>query len=530
MITKVRLQNWRSLKDTGWIAIKPLTLLVGKNSSGKSSFLRWFPLMSQSVSSNLRVPILWYDDNIVDFGDFDTTVTKNIEGKKELIFSFEMKIKQILRYGSFGSFDELVRRFLKNQFIKVSFTYSEGSKGTYISLIAIEIAGKSVRICIDNSNSVELSIEDRKISVGEVKVGTGFKKSAMPTVFFIPSSSSTSTTKTLEFFVLDEIISRLYKLCPRNFSHSERLERIVGLWCFSKTDFLTNLKNFNAVKRLSKKFEKWTVESPEFLELYDYCFLLASLLSLDSINAELVSFFENLEYIAPLRAPGQRFFRNKGLQVSKIDSNGNNLGEYIDSLSGSLKRSYDAYLERVLGIKINIKKGAGHQSLEIVKNTVTYNLTDVGFGYSQILPIVTQLWLSSEKVYTMPRNFFISNEMLTVMEQPELHLHPALQGNMTDALLRIIAAQSLAEHNKDKRGLKQSLKPEFIIETHSSTIVNRVGRRIKESHISADDVQVLIFNKDEKTGLTSISTATYAENGMLEDWPYGFFDSENDPF
>ena len=44
---RIRLQNFRSLQDTGEIEIKPLTLLVGKNSSGKSSFLRFFPLITK---------------------------------------------------------------------------------------------------------------------------------------------------------------------------------------------------------------------------------------------------------------------------------------------------------------------------------------------------------------------------------------------------------------------------------------------------------------------------------------------------
>lgn len=42
MITHVRIENFRSLKDTGWIQIKPVNILLVANSSGKSSFLRSF--------------------------------------------------------------------------------------------------------------------------------------------------------------------------------------------------------------------------------------------------------------------------------------------------------------------------------------------------------------------------------------------------------------------------------------------------------------------------------------------------------
>ena len=45
----IRIQNLRSLKDSGRIEIRPLVLLVGANSSGKSTFLRTFPLLKQSL-------------------------------------------------------------------------------------------------------------------------------------------------------------------------------------------------------------------------------------------------------------------------------------------------------------------------------------------------------------------------------------------------------------------------------------------------------------------------------------------------
>ena len=57
MITAVRIKNLRSLADTGFIEIKPITLLLGANSTGKSTFLRSFPLFTQSVNKNLRGPI-----------------------------------------------------------------------------------------------------------------------------------------------------------------------------------------------------------------------------------------------------------------------------------------------------------------------------------------------------------------------------------------------------------------------------------------------------------------------------------------
>ena len=63
----VRLQNIRSLLDTRELTLKPLTILVGKNNSGKSTLTRFFPLLRQSVQAQSNTPLLWYGQ-LVDFG------------------------------------------------------------------------------------------------------------------------------------------------------------------------------------------------------------------------------------------------------------------------------------------------------------------------------------------------------------------------------------------------------------------------------------------------------------------------------
>src|SRR4051794_23531460 len=65
----LRLRNLRSFVDTGFVDVKALTILLGTNSSGKSTFLRSFPLVRQSVEERTRGPILWYG-RFVDFGSF----------------------------------------------------------------------------------------------------------------------------------------------------------------------------------------------------------------------------------------------------------------------------------------------------------------------------------------------------------------------------------------------------------------------------------------------------------------------------
>lgn len=56
MIRGIGIQNFRSFVDRTFIDIKPITVFVGKNSSGKSSLLRTFPLLRQSVEENTTGP------------------------------------------------------------------------------------------------------------------------------------------------------------------------------------------------------------------------------------------------------------------------------------------------------------------------------------------------------------------------------------------------------------------------------------------------------------------------------------------
>ena len=78
-----RLKNFKSFKDTGEVEIKPITVFVGKNNSGKSSLLRFLPLLKQTLLYNVNTPLLFYG-GIIDFGNFDET--SFMHGKESISF------------------------------------------------------------------------------------------------------------------------------------------------------------------------------------------------------------------------------------------------------------------------------------------------------------------------------------------------------------------------------------------------------------------------------------------------------------
>src|SRR5690606_9983572 len=112
-------------------------------------------------------------------------------------------------------------------------------------------------------------------------------------------------------------------------------------------------------------------------------------------------------------------------------------------------------------------------------------LLDMGFGYSQVLPIITQLWTINQG-RSMNRTAYrwASAPAIFAMEQPELHLHPAFQTRLMDAFVASIGqSRQTAEfpHARTK----------LIVETHSETLINHLGKRVFEGKIRPDDISVL---------------------------------------
>jgi hypothetical protein len=139
------------------------------------------------------------------------------------------------------------------------------------------------------------------------------------------------------------------------------------------------------------------------------------------------------------------------------------------------------------------------------------SLSETGTGFSQLLPVL----LAS----------FFGGGVSTCIQQPELHLHPALQAELGDLFV--------------KRALQFDTESEtvsgnqFLIETHSEHLLLRIMRRIRETkkgslppHLPAvtpNDVSVLYVEPAEDGSI--VRTMPLSEDGdLLYDWPGGFFE------
>ncbi|MEJ0093102.1 MAG: DUF3696 domain-containing protein [Methylocella sp.] len=123
-----------------------------------------------------------------------------------------------------------------------------------------------------------------------------------------------------------------------------------------------------------------------------------------------------------------------------------------------------------------------------------HDLTNVGVGVSQVLPIVVTALLAPESSFL-------------IFEQPELHLHPKVQARLADFFL------SLALDGK-----------QTLLETHSEYLVDRFRLRIALS--ASDSVRPLIniLFSEKRGGQSSLRPVEISEFGSIINWPEDFFE------
>lgn len=125
-------------------------------------------------------------------------------------------------------------------------------------------------------------------------------------------------------------------------------------------------------------------------------------------------------------------------------------------------------------------------------NGPAMNLVDVGYGISQILPIVYQMQNASRF------DTFL-------LQQPEVHLHPRAQAELGTLLAKTISGVA---------------KPTLIVETHSDFIIDRIGVEIAQGRISKEDVTIIFFEREQHASVAR--NVYFNENGELVNPPDNF--------
>lgn len=255
---------------------------------------------------------------------------------------------------------------------------------------------------------------------------------------------------------------------------------------------------------------EWGIDSPHFKSLKDQIILYNLELISNLVADHFQSIFISSRYITPLRAAADRYYRIQNTSIEELDPNGSNLAMFLYAKKPSEIDEINEWLRMEVGFSIKIIGSHGHASIFIIDNdgNNATNIADTGFGISQVLPVLIQIWQQTKK-----RNFAyraIKAPVIIVIEQPELHLHPKMQSRVGDVFCRAI---KLA---KDK-----GIDLRILIETHSKEIIDAIGKSIDQGILKKEDAAIYLVDKTKDVNVTQ---AYFDDGGFLDNWPYGFFD------
>jgi len=233
---------------------------------------------------------------------------------------------------------------------------------------------------------------------------------------------------------------------------------------------------------------------------------------LDSVYEEMWSLGNDVAYLGPLReeprvTQGAWDERTKGLPVGVRgelsaevlnrlqeergfyhDWDGNQL--FVPLLEAISKWSDYLGIGSSVSVTDHGKLGRG---VQLNVGGTDRDLTAIGVGASQLLPVVLA-------VLTAPRGAVLC------IEQPELHLHPAVQSRLADLLL-------FARNDVH-----------CVIETHSEYLLMRARLRVAEGRVTPEMVDVLFVEQEH--GVSTFEYLSVDDFGDLSRWPNGFFDTQ----
>lgn len=219
--------------------------------------------------------------------------------------------------------------------------------------------------------------------------------------------------------------------------------------------------------------------------------------------------FEPMRYLGPFRQAPRREHGYPGGLIRDVGHGGVHAPEILGGDAAQqghriLQAVAEFYESHLGGWQLDVENRGDRFSLVMRspgEAQTTVNLVDTGVGLSQVLPLVVQRQLDAAA-----RN----GGGIEIIEQPELHLHPAAHAALADLYVDAIKPRPC---------------PRFIIETHSENFILRIRRRIAEQQISADDV-VLYWIDDSSEQGSRVRHIPIDANGEVADWPRGVFSED----
>lgn len=403
-ITRISVCGYKSIYEECSIEVRPLTILAGANSSGKSSIMQPLLLLKQTLEATYDPGALLVDGPYVKFTSIKQLLSHLSVNKSSDRFAIEIQ--------------------LDNQSVKNTFKSQEG---TGLELIEMKYNTEEGEILIaENYINQELKLSD---STPNPELVANFSNELLNSLKVKPVRSRCFFDMQIEQIILGNSIN-------------------LGLTNVFQQKIL-NLIHLPGLRGNPERTYKIT-----------------------AVNQELSGTFET--YIASIISKWQT---TNAPELKQLNQALETLG-----VNGNIEARKINDVQIELSVSRLSKKGE-------TSNQVS--LADVGFGVSQILPVLVALIVAKPG-------------QLVHIEQPEIHLHPRAQVALAQILI-----------DAANRGVK------VVIETHSELLLLAIQTLVAEGKLSPDLVKLHWFTRRED-GVTEVSSADLDDAGAFGNWPEDF--------
>lgn len=489
-------KNIKAFSDSGEVQLKPITLLVGKNSCGKSSLLRFPAVLSQTANSDDRSQPISLNGNYLDYGNFEDVV----HNKMGSLFSFSLSYNFDITGNSQIStaLNKIVVRTRKEEKKLIE----KVTVDVTVKRVGRSIKVKTFQAYVGNKLLSELRWDDNNKNY-ILNLCLIYDEGELKTI----SESirlDNSDVSFMNFFPLyeDSYLSSIVRSNNMSINHDS----------IQKLLFLSLRDRF-----ITEKDKKLSDDELRFL------FINRAF----SYSADIIRYFYDLftlefrnyvAYIGPFRKNPDRIYRFSETARNNVGPKGENIGDFIfqayqnqvnQKKTSGIFDDISTWLYKYYGYHLEIHD-VGNNYFQLILNNdrISSNIIDVGYGISQVLPIISEIALMARA--GKRKRFSPINDILLV-EQPELHLHPAAQANLAELFTLCVTS------NENAR---------IVIETHSEHLISKLQVLIadKDCKLTNDMVQILYVDQDDGKD-AFIEEMVIKENGKFaNEWPSGFFD------
>ena len=462
MLKKLRIQNFKCWEDTGIIDMAPITLFFGANSSGKSSIGQFLMMLKQTVEEHDQEAVFYLgrENSVVQLSSYNEMVFQN-NLKSNIIFEYQWSPN---RASDLKLLNPPYSPLSGNGLAFQAKVYFQDSKRSPIPLISEFEYG--------------LIKED-----GELQLSFGMRR----------KENRYSDPKEWYYVVEALTPNRTPKFKLKRRTSGEPL--IIN----EEIAFFTSPVKFY---RFPRNVTDIFINTEDFSTKF---------------HSEHEGLFSSLFYLGPLRT-NERWYNYQGPPESVGPDGRHTVGAILAAQDRKLDtrslgtRSSELSFEALIALKLEdmgLIEGfevqhIHRQDYEVkvkTKGSETWvNLSDVGFGISQVLPVLVQC-------------FYAPEGSIILIDQPEVHLHPYAQSALADVMIDVI---------ESKRNIQ------LIIETHSEHFLRRLQRRIAEGKLPQDRVSAYFANINNEVPLAKLAEVYQLSNRELKLFEGAGISSAND--